>query len=173
MKDNSIDQLFKNNLAQHEQNPSPDIWDQIEGKLDGKKGKVVNWKWLTGMAASIAIALVSFGLFERSNQSEIEKIVNKEAKGNGVIELTNEKINQLVENAQSDRNANVVILNKDDVDSNKRVNMNFLKNSPKKDQEVQYYAEKEADSILRNFELPLLPYNSGRNNNNSRTVSGQ
>ncbi|MCF8361636.1 MAG: PorT family protein [Prolixibacteraceae bacterium] len=57
--DNNIDKLFRSQLADYEVNPSPDVWDNINATLAGRrKRRRAIWLWSASAAASIALAFI-------------------------------------------------------------------------------------------------------------------
>jgi Ca-activated chloride channel homolog len=60
------------NLKQHE--PRPDLWDKIEAGLDNdNRPKIIYWRWVTGLAATIAIILtINFIVKKDVNPSIVE-----------------------------------------------------------------------------------------------------
>lgn len=58
----NIDKLFKDRIEQHEEEPSPNVWNAIDNDLDKKKIVSVSKKYYKLKWVAIALLLFSFGL---------------------------------------------------------------------------------------------------------------
>lgn len=77
MQDKEFDKIFNSKFEDFEVEPSPMIWDNIAGELDGKKTKVVLMPWLS--IAATVLVVIGAGVFFLQ-KGEITKDQPKENK---------------------------------------------------------------------------------------------
>lgn len=101
MKDNKIDKIFVNKLAQHSVKPSADAWKRIDGQLGGGKDKPVIW-WKLPL---LVLLLISFGLgaysFHNYFESENVRRLTSSYEASRYLELVG---NQSVSGNDSNKN---------------------------------------------------------------------
>jgi len=62
MQDKEFDKLFNQKFEDFEVEPSPWVWDNIAGELDGKKAKRTIMPWLS-IAATVLVLITAGVLF--------------------------------------------------------------------------------------------------------------
>ncbi|HTH83680.1 MAG TPA: hypothetical protein VL490_12140 [Mucilaginibacter sp.] len=69
MQDKEFDKLFNSKFEDFEAEPSPMVWDNIAGELDGKKGKRALLPWLS-IAATIVVLVTAGVLFLKQDRDD-------------------------------------------------------------------------------------------------------
>ena len=89
-----IDKLFKSAIDQHEDNPSPGVWDSIDNKLDKSKVVDINKKYNQLKRVAILLLLLLSGVvfYEyNKNRNNRDVVKNNPADKTGVKESTAKK----------------------------------------------------------------------------------
>jgi hypothetical protein len=77
MQDKEFDQIFNQKFQNFEEEPSPMVWDNIAGKLDGKKSTRSIMPWLSIAATVLVIVTAGVLFLKNGNEAGVPKIERK------------------------------------------------------------------------------------------------
>lgn len=160
----NIDRLFQEKLTHLEQQPRPDMWLQIQGKMQQKKKRRFPLLWIYGGAAVLLIGLFLFSFPQKKEDPihDIPVITETKKKSDPIksssekkeISLPKQDQNQVI---VAERKNNDPVINKSDSDLNlhekevlkPKVNQTALLSFPLREFDVLSFKNLTLDSIVK------------------------